>query len=126
LARLPLLHTGNSDTKKEYLRLIPIILSYSKENGTHIEDTRQLLSYSLIHPACTSEERSQFTMWIGQLEEIFTYGIHQQNNDTNCWQEKQHPEENHHTPLHATYSAPAKYPTKQPCKFKYSSKNVCH
>jgi hypothetical protein len=70
-----LLHTGNSDTKKEYLRLIPIILSYSKENGTHIEDTRQLLSYSLIHPACTSEERSQFTMWIGQLEEIFTYGI---------------------------------------------------
>lgn len=120
LAHWPLLHTGNNDAKKEYLRLIPIILSYSKENGSHIEDTRQLLSYSLIHPACTSEERSQFTMWIGQLEEIFTYGIQQQqqqnsekSSDTNCWQEK-HSEENHHTPLHATYSAPARYPTKPP------------
>lgn len=116
LARLPLLHTGNTDAKKEYLRLIPTILSYSKEHGTHIEDTRQLLSYSLIHPACTSDERSQFTMWIGQLEEIFTYGINQHKTsdktDINCWQEKH--EENHHTPLHVTYSAPARYPMKPP------------
>lgn len=104
-----------------------MILSYSKENGSHIENTRQLLSYSLIHPACTSEERSQFTMWIGQLEEIFTYGIHQQNSeksDTNCWQEKHLPvEENNHTPLHSTFSAPARYPTKPPCKYQSI---VCH
>lgn len=120
LAHWPLLHTGNTEAKKEYLKLIPMILSYSKENGSHIENTRQLLSYSLIHPACTSEERSQFTMWIGQLEEIFTYGIHQQNSeksDTNCWQEKHLPiEENNHTPLQSTFSAPARYPTKPPLR----------
>lgn len=79
LAHLPLLRAGNSQAKSEYLRLIPVILSYSIENGAHIEESRQLLSYSLIHPAITSDERSQFTMWIGHLEERFTYSIYHQS-----------------------------------------------
>lgn len=76
LAHLPLLHAGNGTAKNEYLKIIPKVLSHSIENGVYIEECRQLLSYSLIHPAITSEERSQFTMWLGHLEERFTYSIY--------------------------------------------------
>ncbi|KAL5008132.1 hypothetical protein ScPMuIL_013713 [Solemya velum] len=76
LAHLPLLHSGNITAKSEYLKIIPKVLSHSIENGVYIEECRQLLSYSLIHPAITSEERSQFTMWLGHLEERFTYSIY--------------------------------------------------
>ncbi|KAL4238060.1 Protein Smaug 2 [Mactra antiquata] len=69
LIHLPLLHSGNINAKNEYLILIPKILSHSIENSVYIEESRQLLSYSLIHPAFTSEERSKFNMWLGPLEE---------------------------------------------------------
>ena len=78
LTHLPLLRPGNAEAKAEYLKIIPKILSHSIENGCHIEESRQLLSYSLIHPAILSEERSQFTYWLGHLEERFTYNIYQQ------------------------------------------------
>ncbi|XP_013400510.1 protein Smaug homolog 1 [Lingula anatina] len=73
LSHLPLLRPGNEVAKTEYLKLIPILLQYSIENGVHIEESRQLLSYSLIHPAINSEERSQFTLWLGHLEERFAH-----------------------------------------------------
>lgn len=69
LNHLPLLHTGNTKAKNEYLNLIPKVLSHSIDNGVFIEESRQLLSYSLIHPAITSEERSQFNLWLGHLDE---------------------------------------------------------
>jgi hypothetical protein len=80
LCRLPLLKPGNTEAKAEYLKIIPKILAHSIENGIHIEESRQLLSYSLIHPAITSEERSQFTLWLGHLEDRFTQNIYQQQN----------------------------------------------
>ncbi|XP_060592793.1 protein Smaug homolog 1-like isoform X2 [Ruditapes philippinarum] len=72
LIHLPLLHSGNAQAKNEYLNLIPHILSHSIENGVFIEESRQLLSYSLIHPAITCEERSKFNMWLGHLDERFS------------------------------------------------------
>ena len=73
LAHLPLLRPGNTEAKTEYLKIIPMILSHSIKNGCHIEESRQLLSYSLIHPAISGEERSQFTTWLTQLEEHLSY-----------------------------------------------------
>lgn len=78
LAHLPLLRTGENQAKIEYLALISSILGYTIQNGTHIEESRQIISYSLMHPAITSDERSEFTLWIGKLEEQFTYSIHPQ------------------------------------------------
>lgn len=72
LSHLPLLHSGNAQAKTEYLKLIPVILSHSIEKGVFIEESRQLLSYSLIHPAITSDERSKFNMWLGHLDERFS------------------------------------------------------
>ncbi|CAH1792402.1 unnamed protein product [Owenia fusiformis] len=72
LAHLPLLQPGNTDAKAEYLKILPKILNHSIENATHIEESRQLLSYSLIHPAINSEERSQFTIWLGNLDDWST------------------------------------------------------
>ena len=67
-----MLHSGNLQAKTEYLKLIPIILSHSIDKGVFIEESRQLLSYSLIHPAITSDERSKFNMWLGHLDERFS------------------------------------------------------
>ena len=68
LALLPLLRPGNMDAKEEFLAILPKILTHSFENGCHIEESRQLLSYSLIHPAMNSSERAQFKLWLAQLE----------------------------------------------------------
>ncbi len=78
LSHLPLLQPGNDSAKCEYLNIIPKILAHSIENGIHIEESRQLLSYSLIHPAINSDERSQFTLWLNHLEERCSFGIYQQ------------------------------------------------
>ena len=72
LLHLPLLQRGNGIAKKEYLNLIPKILSYVIDKGVHIEESRQLLSYSLIHPAITSDERAMFNTWLNHLEERYT------------------------------------------------------
>ena len=71
LQRLPLLNQGNVETKAEYMKLIPKILAHSIEHGVHIEESRQLLSYSLIHPAMSGEERAHLSVWLGHLEERF-------------------------------------------------------
>ena len=76
LVHLPLLHSGNIKAKNEYLVLIPKILSHSIEHGVFIEESRQLLSYSLIHPAITCEERSKFSLWLGHLDERFSVTNH--------------------------------------------------
>jgi hypothetical protein len=78
LAHLPLLRPGNMEAKAEYLKIIPKVLAHSIDYGIHIEESRQLLSYSLIHPAINSDERSQFTLWLGHLEERLTYNIYHQ------------------------------------------------
>ena len=72
LLHLPLLQRGNTPAKKEYLNLIPKILAYVIEKGVHIEESRQLLSYLLIHPAITSDERATLNKWLNHLEERYT------------------------------------------------------
>ncbi|XP_022331354.1 protein Smaug homolog 1-like [Crassostrea virginica] len=81
LAHFPLLKVGNVKAKTEYLALIPQILTYSNENGAYVEESRQLLSYSVIHPALTSEEHAHFKWWISHLNERFTsnYPSHSQH-----------------------------------------------
>lgn len=69
LSHLPLLRPGNEDAKAQYLGLIPKILAHSIRHSVHIEESRQLLSYSLIHPAISNEDRCSLTLWLRQLED---------------------------------------------------------
>lgn len=69
LAHLPLLKPGNAEAKGAYMRLLPLILSHSIEHGRHVEESRQLLSYALIHPATSIEDRSALALWLTHLEE---------------------------------------------------------
>lgn len=69
LFHLPLLHPGNEEAKYQYLSLIPKILAHSIENSVHIEESRQLLSYSLLHPAISDEDRRSLSQWLRHLED---------------------------------------------------------
>uniref|UniRef100_A0A8D2MA56 Protein Smaug homolog 1 n=1 Tax=Zonotrichia albicollis TaxID=44394 RepID=A0A8D2MA56_ZONAL len=69
LAHLPLLKPGNIEAKVEYMKLLPKILAHSIEHNQHIEESRQLLSYALIHPATSLEDRSALAMWLNHLED---------------------------------------------------------
>ncbi|XP_066486060.1 protein Smaug homolog 1 isoform X3 [Tiliqua scincoides] len=69
LTHLPLLKPGNTEAKLEYMKLLPKILAHSIEHNQHIEESRQLLSYALIHPATSLEDRSALAMWLNHLED---------------------------------------------------------
>lgn len=69
LTHLPLLKPGNSEAKSEYMRLLPKILTHTIEYGRHLEESRQLLSYALIHPATSLEDRADLALWLNHLEE---------------------------------------------------------
>uniref|UniRef100_A0A087XSG4 Protein Smaug homolog 1 n=1 Tax=Poecilia formosa TaxID=48698 RepID=A0A087XSG4_POEFO len=69
LTHLPLLKPGNTEAKSEYMRLLPRILAHTIEHGHHLEESRQLLSYALIHPATSLEDRSALALWLNHLEE---------------------------------------------------------
>uniref|UniRef100_A0A3P9HJW0 Protein Smaug homolog 1 n=1 Tax=Oryzias latipes TaxID=8090 RepID=A0A3P9HJW0_ORYLA len=69
LAHLPLLKPGNTEAKGEYMRLLPRILAHTIEHGHHLEESRQLLSYALIHPATSLEDRAALALWLNHLEE---------------------------------------------------------
>lgn len=77
LTHLPLLRPRNKEAKAEYLNILPKILTHSIEHGIHIEESRQLLSFCLIHPGISGDERAQFTLWLTRLEENFAYSISQ-------------------------------------------------
>ena len=89
LAHLPLLRVGNKKAKTEYVGLVPRLLSYSIENGAYIEECNQLLSYSIIHPALTCDERAHFKWWFKHMEERFTSGYNNQSQQkTQNWRSK--------------------------------------
>ncbi|XP_041845032.1 protein Smaug homolog 1 isoform X2 [Melanotaenia boesemani] len=69
LTHLPLLKPGNTEAKSEYMRLLPRILAHTIEHGHHLEESRQLLSYALIHPATSLEDRAALAQWLNHLEE---------------------------------------------------------
>ncbi|XP_078671601.1 protein Smaug homolog 1-like isoform X2 [Branchiostoma floridae x Branchiostoma belcheri] len=84
LSRLPLLKPGNAEAKAEYMKLLPKILADSIEHGRHLEESRQLLSYSLIHPAISNEERSSLALWLTHLEQRSSALENQQNGGGGC------------------------------------------
>ncbi|XP_035290328.1 protein Smaug homolog 1 isoform X3 [Anguilla anguilla] len=69
LTHLPLLKPGNMEAKGEYMRLLPKILAHTIEHGRHLEESRQLLSYALIHPATSQDDRAALALWLTHLEE---------------------------------------------------------
>uniref|UniRef100_A0A672ZV06 Protein Smaug homolog 1 n=1 Tax=Sphaeramia orbicularis TaxID=375764 RepID=A0A672ZV06_9TELE len=72
LTHLPLLKPGNVEAKGEYMRLLPRILAHTIEHGHYLEESRQLLSYALIHPATSLEDRAALALWLNHLEERST------------------------------------------------------
>lgn len=91
LQLLPLLKPGNLDAKAIYLTLLPQMLPqaltppYSDATTTalashlvSLEASRQLLSYSLIHPAMTPDERASLALWLRHFEEKVQFNsLHQ-------------------------------------------------
>ncbi|XP_028934786.1 protein Smaug homolog 1 isoform X1 [Ornithorhynchus anatinus] len=69
LSHLPLLKPGNLEAKAEYMKLLPMVLVHSIEHNQHVEQSRQLLSYALIHPATSLEDRSALALWLNHLED---------------------------------------------------------
>ncbi|XP_011496373.1 PREDICTED: protein Smaug homolog 1 [Ceratosolen solmsi marchali] len=69
LTHLPLLRPGNVECKQCYLLAIPELISHCITTGQYTEQTQQLLSYTLIHPAITSQDRRALTQWLRQLED---------------------------------------------------------
>lgn len=69
LSHLPLLRPGNDEVKTRYLELLPRVLTFAVERSVCLRESRQLLSYSLIHPAFDNDERSSLTSWMEHLED---------------------------------------------------------
>ncbi|KAE8585870.1 hypothetical protein XENTR_v10021486 [Xenopus tropicalis] len=74
LSHLPLLQPRNTEAKCEYMKLLQKVLAYTTESNLYIEESRQLLSYALIHPATTLEDRNSLALWLSHLEERFSTG----------------------------------------------------
>ncbi|XP_065520391.1 protein Smaug homolog 2 [Lathamus discolor] len=74
LAHLPLLQPGNAAAKAEYMKRLQTVLAYAIESNRCVEESRQLLSYALIHPATTLDDRSALALWLGHLEERLASG----------------------------------------------------
>ncbi|XP_033930025.1 protein Smaug homolog 2, partial [Melopsittacus undulatus] len=74
LAHLPLLQPGNAAAKAEYMKRLQTVLAYAMESNRCVEESRQLLSYALIHPATTLDDRSALALWLGHLEERLATG----------------------------------------------------
>ncbi|CAO2590730.1 Protein Smaug homolog 1, partial [Lemmus lemmus] len=128
LTHLPLLKPGNLDAKVEYMKLLPKILAHSIEHNQHIEESRQLLSYALIHPATSLEDRSALAMWLNHLEDRTSTSFGSQNRgrqnsddklngwqnsrdsgiciSASNWQDKSLGCENGHVPLYSSSSVP--------------------
>lgn len=69
LSHLPLLHADNETAKIQYMTMIPKILQDSMINMLHIDESKRLLSYAVIHPAISSNERRSLASWMQTLEE---------------------------------------------------------
>ncbi|XP_029474860.1 protein Smaug homolog 2 isoform X2 [Rhinatrema bivittatum] len=132
LSHLPLLQPRNTEAKSEYMKLLQKVLAYSIENNAYIEESRQLLSYALIHPATTLEDRNSLALWLNHLEERLSGSYSSQGRgrlDTiyhprqgsdewqstmdsgigevgHGWQEKP-PRENGHLSFHSSSSVPS-------------------
>uniref|UniRef100_A0A452V061 Sterile alpha motif domain containing 4B n=1 Tax=Ursus maritimus TaxID=29073 RepID=A0A452V061_URSMA len=102
LSHLPLLQPGNTEAKSEYMRLLQKVLAYSIESNAFIEESRQLLSYALIHPATTLEDRNALALWLNEWGGPAELGPGEAGPG---WQDKP-PRENGHVPFHPSSSVP--------------------
>lgn len=87
MSHLPLLNPNNDDAKREYVSLVSKILSHSIKNSVDVDESRQILSYLLIHPALTSEDRKLLGLWCHQVEDKFNGRIatvEANNHGQNC------------------------------------------
>lgn len=57
LTYLPLLKPGNEEAKAAYIALVPLVVADSIKRLIPTDMVQQILSYLLIHPAVTSEDR---------------------------------------------------------------------
>ncbi|KOX80869.1 Protein Smaug like protein 1 [Melipona quadrifasciata] len=110
LTHLPLLKPGNIECKQCYLVAIPELVSHCVTTGQHTEQTQQLLSYCLIHPAITSQDRRSLTQWLRHLEERISgtppiHSLEEYTNTTirwdNAWQ-RNSKQQNEQTTLFGT------------------------
>uniref|UniRef100_A0A8C4N2G6 Sterile alpha motif domain containing 4B n=1 Tax=Eptatretus burgeri TaxID=7764 RepID=A0A8C4N2G6_EPTBU len=69
LSHFPLLKPSNVEAKAQYMRLLPKVLAHCIESGQQVEESRQLLSYALIHPAISMEDRGALAGWFSHLED---------------------------------------------------------
>lgn len=69
LTHLPLLRPGNVECKQSYFVVIPELINHCVATGQFTEQTQQLLSYTLIHPAFSSHDRRTLSQWLRQLED---------------------------------------------------------
>ncbi|XP_055051356.1 protein Smaug homolog 2 [Misgurnus anguillicaudatus] len=69
LSHLPLLQPRNAEAKCEYMNLLQKVLCHTIESSLFVEESRQLLSYALIHPATTIDDRNSLAMWLNHLED---------------------------------------------------------
>ncbi|XP_028409780.1 protein Smaug homolog 1-like isoform X2 [Dendronephthya gigantea] len=76
LVHLPLLQPGNHAARKEYLNILPDVLSYSHNQGVHEDECRQLLSLALVHPAFPADERTRLQHWLEVLNEESVDGFY--------------------------------------------------
>uniref|UniRef100_A0A4W4DP10 SAM domain-containing protein n=1 Tax=Electrophorus electricus TaxID=8005 RepID=A0A4W4DP10_ELEEL len=51
------------------MSLLQKVLTHTIESSLFVEESRQLLSYALIHPATTMEDRTNLALWLNHLEE---------------------------------------------------------
>ncbi|KOC60335.1 Protein Smaug like protein 1 [Habropoda laboriosa] len=111
LTHLPLLRPGNVECKQCYLVAIPELVSHCVTTGQYTEQTQQLLSYCLIHPAITSQDRRSLTQWLRHLEERISgtppiHSLEEYTNTTirwdNAWQRNSKQQQNEQTSLFGT------------------------
>ena len=69
LAHLPLLRPGNLEGKEEYLTLLPKVLLGSCEEQNYMDQCKQLLSLSLVHPAFNQDDRAKLSYWLTRLHD---------------------------------------------------------
>ena len=69
LEYFPLLKSTSVEAKAEYMTIIPKLLAHSVRNMSNIEESRQLLSFALIHPSLSSDERRRLGKWLVHLDE---------------------------------------------------------
>ena len=76
-SHLPLLQSGNTEAKSEYMRLLQKVLAYLIESNVFIKESRQLLSYAL-STRSPHWRTAMIWLWLSHLEEQLASGFHTQ------------------------------------------------